>query len=74
MKATILQDNQVINALPSNIEPEVINKIMIPKVIREKYPDLNEDEVEQLRQYVVVDSVIKQARLASVPLYIVLLL
>ena len=63
LKATILQDNQVINALPSNIEPEVINKIMIPKVIREKYPDLNEDEVEQLRQYVVVDSVIKTSEI-----------
>jgi dsRNA-specific ribonuclease len=32
---------------------------MIPKVIRNKYPDLNEDEVEELRQYVVTDSVVK---------------
>jgi hypothetical protein len=32
---------------------------MIPKVIRVKYPDLNEEEVEELRQYVVTDSAIK---------------
>jgi hypothetical protein len=32
---------------------------MIPKVIRMKYPELNEEEVEELRQYVVTDSVIK---------------
>jgi len=32
---------------------------MIPKIIRIKYPDLNEEEVEELRQYVVTDSVIK---------------
>lgn len=63
LKAAILQDNQVIKALPGNVEPEVINTIMIPKVIREKYPDLNADEVEQLRQHVVVDSVIKNSEI-----------
>jgi len=59
LKATILQDDQIIKAIPWNIDPEVINKVMIPKVIRTKYPDLNEEEVEELRQYVVTDSAIK---------------
>ncbi len=63
LKARILQDDQVIKALPGNLEPEVINKIMIPKIIQQKYPDLNDEEIEELRQYVVVDSVIKNSEI-----------
>lgn len=63
LKATILQDDQLVKALPGNVDPEVINKVMIPKIIQIKYPDLTEDEVEQLRQYVVVDSVVKNGEI-----------
>ncbi len=63
LKATILQDDNMIKALPGNVDPEVINKVMIPKIIRQKYPDLNEEEVEELRQHVVVDSVIKNGEI-----------
>ena len=41
----------------------MINKVLIPKIIRIKYPDLTEDEVEQIRQHVVVDSVLKAAEI-----------
>ena len=61
LKARILQDDQMLKAMPGNVEPEVINTILIPKIIREVYPDLNEDEVEAVRQHVVVDSVIKNS-------------
>jgi hypothetical protein len=61
LKARILQDDQMLKAMPGNIEPEVINTILIPKIIRQVYPDLNEDEVEAVRQHVVVDSVIKNS-------------
>jgi len=59
LKAKILQDNTMLKAMPGNVDPEVINKVLIPKVIRVKYPDLTEEEVEEVRQHVVVDSVIK---------------
>ncbi len=59
LKATILQDDQMKKTIPGNIDPEVINKVLIPKIIKVKYPDLNETEVEELRQHVVVDSFIK---------------
>ena len=61
LKASILQDREVEKAIPGNVDPEVINKVMIPKVIQTKYPELNEEEVEELRQHVVADSVIKKA-------------
>ena len=63
LKAVILQDDTMIKALPGNVDPEVINKVMIPKIIRIKYPDLSDAEVEQVRQHVVVDSVIKNSEI-----------
>jgi superfamily II DNA or RNA helicase len=63
LKARILQNDTMLKAMPGNIEPEVINKILIPKIIREVYPDLNEEDVEAVRQYVVIDSVIKNSTL-----------
>lgn len=65
LKATILQDDKMIKALPGNVDPEVINKVLIPKIIRETYPDLTEEEVEQVRQHVVVDSVIKNGTIET---------
>ena len=59
LKARILQDDTMLKALPGNLEPEVINKVLIPKIIREVYPDLPEEDVEAIRQYVLLDSVIK---------------
>ena len=66
LKATILQDDRMIKAMPGNIDPEVINKVLIPKIIRVKYPDLSDEEIEEIRQYVVVDSVIKNGTIKEV--------
>src|SRR5690554_6172870 len=59
LKARILQDDTMLKAMPGNLEPEVINTVLIPKIIREIYPDLGVEDVEAIRQYVVVDSVVK---------------
>lgn len=61
LKARILQDDQMLKAMPGNVDPEVINTVLIPKIIREVYPDLSEDDVEAVRQHVVVDSVVKNS-------------
>ena len=63
LKATILQDDQIVKAIPGNVDPEVINQVMIPKIIRVKYPDLSDEEIEEIRQHVVVDSVIKNGEI-----------
>ena len=63
LKARILQDDQMLKAMPGNIEPEVINTVLIPKIIREVYPDLSDEDVEAVRQHVVVDSVIKNSEI-----------
>jgi len=44
LKAKILQDDTMLKALPGNVEPEVINKVLIPKIIKEIYPDIFSDD------------------------------
>ncbi len=63
LKATILSDNTLQKTMTGNIDPEVVNKILIPKIIRTKYPDLSDEECEEIRQYVVVDSVLKNGEI-----------
>ncbi|MCX7208427.1 MAG: ATP-dependent helicase [Proteobacteria bacterium] len=63
LKAAILSDDKIVRALPGNVDPEVINKVMIPKIIKIKYPELSAEEVEEVRQHVVVDSVIKNGEI-----------
>lgn len=66
LKATILQDDQMIKAIPGNMDPEVINQVLIPKIIQTKYPDLSKEEIEEVRQHVIVDSVIKNGEIKEV--------
>lgn len=66
LKAQVLQDQTMLKAMPGNIDPEVMNKVLIPKVIRDRYPDLDEEEVEEVRQYLVVDSVVKNGEVKEV--------
>lgn len=63
LKATILQDEVMIKAIPGNLDAEVINRVLIPKIIKVKYPDLTDSEVEEIRQHVVVDSVVKNGHI-----------
>ncbi|TFD55739.1 DEAD/DEAH box helicase [Cryobacterium sp. Hh38] len=66
LKATILQDDTFAKAAAGSLDPEVTNKVLIPKIIRERYPDLNEVQVEEVRQQVVVDSVVKNGEIREV--------
>jgi superfamily II DNA or RNA helicase len=63
LKANILQDDTMLKAMPGNVDPEVINKVLIPKIIKTRYPDLSDEEIEEVRQHVVVDSVIKNGEI-----------
>jgi len=66
LKATILQDDTFARAAAGSVDAETTNKVLIPKIIREKYPDLSEEQVEEVRQQVVVDSVIKNSEVRPV--------
>ncbi len=61
LKAAILQDTAVKNGIAANVDAETMNKELIPKVIMTRYPGLNNDEVEEVRQYAVADTVLRHA-------------
>jgi hypothetical protein len=66
LKAQILQDPTMLKAMPGNIDAEVMNKVLIPQIIRARYPDISEEEVEEVRQHVVTDSVVKNGEVKDV--------
>ena len=66
LKARILQDATMLKAMPGNIDPEVMNQVLVPKIIQEVYPELSKEEVEEIRQHVLVDSVIKNGEIKQV--------
>lgn len=66
LKASILQDKDVSKAIVGTIDPEVINKVLIPKVIKTKYPELDDNELEDVRRHVVTDSAFKTGEVKEV--------
>lgn len=59
LKAAILQDEMTVKAIGGSTTAETITRHLVPKVIREKYPDLTEGEVEEVRQRVLLDMIVK---------------
>jgi len=62
IKALLLQDDDIVKAMTGAVEPEVLNKIMIPKLLQKKYPNLSEEDNDQLSQHVISDSLIKNSK------------
>jgi len=60
LTAAIIQDTDVLRAgMNPDYSPEIVNRVIIPKIIEHKYPDLSADEVEEVRQAVVANGVFK---------------
>ena len=65
LKAAILQDSSVKQGIAANVSAEVMNKELIPKVVMTRYPDLNDDEIDQVSQYALADTVIRHAKVET---------
>lgn len=59
LKADVLNNDLIVRAISGSTTAETITKELIPRVIRERYPDLNEEEVEMVREHFVADTLIK---------------
>lgn len=59
LKADVLNNDLVVRAISGSTTAETITKVLIPKVIRERYPDLNDEEVEMVREHFIADTLIK---------------
>lgn len=66
LTAAIFQDETVLRASmsPEDYAPEVVSQVFIPKVIAKKYPDLTEDEIEEIRQAVVAGGAFKSPQIS----------
>lgn len=62
LKASILQDDVVQAAISAGADTKLINKQLIPRVITTSYPDLTQEEVDVVRQHVVVDLNLSNAK------------
>ena len=61
LKATILQEDKIREAIAANEDTRNINFALIPRVIATVYPDLNNQEIEEVRQHVIADFVLTHA-------------
>lgn len=61
LKATILQEDKIREAIAANEDTRNINFALIPRVIATVYPDLNTQEIEEVRQHVMADFVLTHA-------------
>ena len=61
LRASILQEPRIQTAIASGTDAEVINKQMIPAIIKQIYPDLSGAEVEEVRQQFISQSVVQSA-------------
>lgn len=61
LKAKMLQDSDMIKSLAGIVDTDVINHVLIPKIIMTKYPDLDDNEVEEVREHLVSDMVIRHS-------------
>ena len=47
--AALLQDKRVTTGIMTDdLAPETLTEVLLPQIVRERYPDLNEDEVTQV--------------------------
>ena len=61
LRASILQEPRIQTAIAAGTDAEIINKQMIPAIIKQIYPDLSGAEVEEVRQQFISQSVVQSA-------------
>ena len=65
LKADILGNEIIQKAIASSYIGETITQVMIPKIIQKRYPTLTTEEVEQLRQRVVLSTATQDAEIVE---------
>ena len=61
LKVSVLQDPDMVKAMSGVVDADVINHVLIPKIVITKYPNLSAEEIEEVREHLVADMVIRHA-------------
>ncbi len=61
--ATLYNSDIIQNAIGEGVAPEVVTQVLIPKIIQEKYPDLTEEQTEEIRERLVLETNTKGAEI-----------
>ena len=61
LKASVLQDADMVKAMSGVVDTDIINHVLIPKIVMTKYPDLSAEEIEEVREHLIADMVIRHA-------------
>ena len=56
-----MQDETIRKTIIGNIDPQFITTHLIPKIIKQTYPELSDEELEVVRQHIVADAVLSNA-------------
>lgn len=59
LQAAVLQNEMMIRAISGSTTAENITQNLIPKVIMQRYPDLTPEEVEEVRQHFLLNTLVK---------------
>lgn len=59
LQAAVLQNTLVLRSISGSTTAENVTQNLIPKVIIERYPDLTPEEVEEVRQHFLLNTLIK---------------
>lgn len=59
LMAKVFQDVNIQKTMGTEISPQVVNKQLIPKIIEEVYPDLNDEQREEVRQHLLATNFLK---------------
>ena len=59
LTATILQDIHVQKAISGSTTAESITQVLIPKIVREHYPELSDDDVESVSHHAMLNILFK---------------
>lgn len=62
LKASTLQDDVVQTAISAGADSKLITQQLIPRVITTTYPDLTAEEIEEVRQHLVADLNLSNAK------------
>lgn len=64
LTAQIMQDDTVRKVIANpDVSPLMTNKVLIPRIITTRYPELSNAEIEEVRQHVVMNNAMKQAKI-----------